>query len=133
LLFGPVEKSFYFGVVLLSVNLINDAFVFPKDEGRHTDALYEWWYFNSHLQTETGKQYGLFVAFIVPSTMFVVLADKSSKQVIKQVVRGEDIVKCSLNSLNLECSNNLWQQDLSKNSHYHLSISKENLKINLEM
>ena len=31
---------------------------FPKDDSAHPGYTTEWWYYNGHLQTATGEQYG---------------------------------------------------------------------------
>ncbi len=38
-------------------------FVFPEDEGRHSDALEEWWYLNGHLLEKGGNRYDYVASF----------------------------------------------------------------------
>ncbi len=42
---------------------------FPKDEGYHSNTM-EWWYYNGHLVTKSGKKYSFhFTTFLVNSVM----------------------------------------------------------------
>jgi len=107
-------------------------FLFPRDGGRHVNALHEWWYLNSHVKTNTGRHYGLFVAFFNPGLMTVVLSDKSGKHVIERVVRDIPL-KVSTSSLNLESGKNWWRQISEEPFHYVLCLCEDNARLRLDL
>jgi len=110
-------------------------FLFPKDEGRHVDALYEWWYFNAHLETNTGRQYGLFVTFHSLSShkaMRVVLVDKSRKLVVKRFITKTP-VKASTSCLDLQTGNNWWRQVSERPFRYTMHVREDDLSLSLEL
>jgi len=95
------------------------------------DALHEWWYFNSHLKTKTGRRYGLFIA-VFPHLMFVALADKSEKRVVKrQIIKAP--VKASTTCLNLEVGNNWWRQVSGRPFNYAICLNEDYTGLRLEL
>jgi len=105
--------------------------LFPRDEGRHVDALHEWWYLNSHLETNTGRHYGLFVLFF-PNSMYLTLVDKLGKYVVKRIVSYET-VKTSTSHLNLETGNNWWRQVPGRPFHYAMHLHEDDLSLSLDL
>jgi len=106
-------------------------FLFPKDEGRHVNALHEWWYLNAHLETNTGGQYGLFVSFL-PQLMYFALVDKLRKLVVKRFVTKTP-VKVSTSRLDLETGNNWWRQVSDRPFHYAMHLHEDDLSLSLEL
>jgi len=113
---------------------IQDApdFLFPKDGGRHVDALHEWWYLNSHFETNIGRQYGLFVSFSLPHRMYFSLVDKSGKHVVKRFVK-RTTVKASTSCLNLETDNNWWRKIAGTPFRYVIYLHQDSLSLRLEL
>jgi len=106
-------------------------FLFPRDEGRHAEAIHEWWYFNSHLETNTGRQYGLHVSFL-PSRIYFILVDKSRKHLVKRVIR-DTILKTSNAYLQLENATNSWRRASDRSFHYSMYLHQDEIKISLEL
>ena len=45
----------------------------PDHEWSHPEALHEWWYINSHLESASGKRFGLVVSFFNDYLLFVLV------------------------------------------------------------
>jgi predicted secreted hydrolase len=107
-------------------------FLFPRDEGRHVDALHEWWYLNSHLETKTGRRYGLFVAFFSPNIMMLELVDKSGKHVVKRIVENVAL-KTSTSCLSLEFGGGWWRQVSGRPFNYAIYLLQDDLSLSLKL
>lgn len=60
--------------------------MFPRDHGGHEDAQWEWWYYNSRIETESGKTYDYFWSF------FKVYVDGDSMPPCCRRIRCTDII-----------------------------------------
>lgn len=53
---------------------------FPEDEYPHKNALSEWWYFNSHLTDENGKNYGIMNLVHNTGLSMILVVDKDGQK-----------------------------------------------------
>ncbi len=55
------------------------SLTFPRDEGRHPQAMWEWWYLLSHLDTRDGERFAVMLSFSNLGTKMVSVSDYAGK------------------------------------------------------
>jgi predicted secreted hydrolase len=102
---------------------------FPKDEGRHDDAIVEWWYFNGHLQDQDGKQYGVMICFFKNGNLYYGLADESNDKFYGGIEEGQLIA--SDEKLDISIGSNTWTEPEQFTYKLHTEKSGSYLDLNM--
>lgn len=103
---------------------------FPRDEGDHSDADFEWWYFNGHVWSDDGSRYGLMVCFL-RHLLYVMVLDTKRCECLAIVVKGK--TKRSPAKLDVSHANGWWGQAESKEYAYQMRVRHDEVALSFEM
>lgn len=104
---------------------------FPQDEGDHSEADFEWWYFNGHAWSDDGSRYGLMVCFLRHLVYIMVLDVKRGRCLARVVRNGE--TKRSTKRLDLSHAGNWWRQVQGRAFAYEMLVKHDGIGLRLEM
>jgi predicted secreted hydrolase len=112
---------------------------FAKDQGEHKAKLSEWWYYNGHLNTSTGKKYGYEFCFF-RSTPFIYFAhvaitdENNQKFYFERKFYSPETVKTSKTLSSLAFENQTVQQtgEFSYKLQGEVGPFKFNLNLDME-
>lgn len=112
---------------------------FSKDQGEHKNKLSEWWYYNGHLNTTTGKKYGYEFCFFrsTPVIYFAHVAitdENNQKFYFERKFYSPGIIKTSKTSATLAYEKQTVQQtgDFSYKLQGEVGPFKFNLNLDME-
>jgi len=91
---------------------------FPRDEGRHSYAEREWWYFKGHSQADDGSRYSFVLCYLAPTSFensevnyFLSVVDEDRKICYRSIATNK-AARCRYSELGLDLSygSNWWRQ-----------------------
>jgi predicted secreted hydrolase len=105
---------------------------FPRDEGYHPEATYEWWYLNSHLTSKEGRNYSLVECFF-PSHLLSMLADTTSGKLLYNIGTQHLDFSASTSLLNVKYGRSWWKQTSDNPLGYTMHVDTGDFSADLVM
>lgn len=106
--------------------------LFPRDEGYHPWASDEWWYFNCHVKSPDGREFGLAVC-LFPQYVLDILVDNSARSVLHRWGESGLPFQGSRSMLDVTLGRSRWMQLPGQRGAYSMHYEAGGLVADLAM